>query len=124
MKEPSEIFVICKKCGHGAQLYHGGGAIKSSKGAPAVPITGSSDQAKFFGWVVVICKHQQCKNFNKPVFLSEDEFKSLTPPCCSVCKKKMKPERENQGKGNYYYRCENNDCDSDILLADLLPDWK
>jgi hypothetical protein len=126
MKEPSEIFVICKKCGHGARLYHnpGGGVIKSCKGAPAVPVIGLPHSTKFFGWVVVVCKHQKCKNFDKPVFLSEDDFKLLTPPCCPVCKEKMKPDRDNQGKVNYYYRCEKDDCHLHILLADLLPDWK
>ena len=131
MKKDLELFVICKKCRHGAKLYHGGGGIKSREGGPTVPITGSPDPTQFLGWVVAVCKRQQCKNFNKLVFLSEDDFKSLNPPCCPVCEEKMKPDRElsrinfnAQRKGNYFYRCENNDCHSHILLADLLPDWK
>jgi|TARA_B100001971_G_C17853501_1_gene364590 hypothetical protein len=126
MKESLEVFVLCKKCQHGARLYHhpGGGAIKSCKGAHAVPFVGPPDSTEFFGWVVAVCKYQQCKNFNKPVPLPEKDFRSLAPPCCRVCKKKMKPERLNQGKGNYSYRCENNDRHSHILLAECLPRWK
>ena len=126
MKESSEVFVLCKKCQHGAQLYHhpGGGVIKSCKGAPAVPFVGSPDSTEFSGWVVTVCKYQQCKNYDKPDPLSEHDFKLLTPPCFRVFKKKKKPERENQGKCNYSYRCYNNDCHSHILLAERLPRWK
>jgi hypothetical protein len=127
MKEHLEIFVICKKCGHGARLYHnpGGGVIKSCKGAPAVPIIGSPDSTKFLGWVAVVCKHQGCGKFNKPVFLSERDFESLSfRPCCDVCGTTMQPERERQGKGNYVYRCGNARCNSVKSLSDFLPDWK
>ena len=127
MKKPSEvIIVLCKKCGHGAYLYHhpGGGVIKSCKGAPVVPFVGSPDSTEFLGWVVTVCKYRQCKNFDKPVLLSEDDFKTIDPPSCCVCDKEMKPERMDQGKGNYFYKCENNDCNSHILLADRLPLWK
>jgi hypothetical protein len=131
MTEPLEYFVKCEKCSHGARLYHNpsGGGIKSREGGPTVPITGSPDSTKFYGWVVAVCEYQQCKNFDKSVFLSEDDFKSLTPPPCPVCKEKMKSDRKlsinfnappSQRKGNYFYRCENNS-HPPILLADLLP---
>jgi len=125
-KEICEEVVICKRCRHGARLYHhpGGGCIKSRQGAPAVPFVGSPHSDEFAGWVVAVCKHQGCSHFNRPEFLSEDDFKSLRfRPHCPVCKQEMKPKRNCRGKGNYAYRCTNDNCDRDSLLADYLPIW-
>ncbi len=121
MKEPLDIFVICKKCGHGARLYHNpaGGCIKSRTGAAAKMFVGSPDSTDFLGWVISKCEHKKCKNYAKPTPLSEYDFKSLSAPCCPECKQKMNPDRDNRGKGNYCYRCEN--CQKHILLAGLLP---
>ncbi len=121
MKEPLDRFVICKKCGHGARLYRNprGGCIKSCKDAPAVPLNSAHPSPEFLWWVSVVCKKQRCNNFNKPVFLSEHDFESLSPPCCPKCKHKMTPYRDDGEKGNYRYKCKN--CQEDILLADLLP---
>ena len=127
MKESWDRFDICKKCGHGARLYHnpGGGCIKANKDAPAIPFIGSPNSTEFLGWVVVVCEQPNCKNFNKPVPLAEDSFCSLNPlPDCPKCGKKMKPEREQQRTGNYGYRCEDKDCQSYFRLADKLPLWR
>lgn len=122
MKEYLDRIVKCKKCGHGAHLYHdrGGGCIKSCKGASAVPFTGRPDSTPFLWWVVAVCKRKECKNLDKPVPLSENEFRDLMPPPCPVCKQIMKPDRDGNGKGDYIYRCENNNCKS-LPLAGLLP---
>ena len=121
MKEPLERFVICKKCSRGAQLYHnpGGGCIKYSAGAPAKIFVGSPDLTNFYGWVISKCKNKKCKNYAKPVPLSEHDFESLLPLCCPECKQEMAPYRDNRGKGYYRYKCKN--CQEDMLLADLLP---
>lgn len=125
-KDICEDVVLCKKCTHGARLYHnpGGGCIKSGQGAPAVPFVGSPQSNEFFGWVVAVCKHQGCTKSNKPEFLSEDGFKSLRfRPHCPGCRQEMEPERDCQGKGNYAYRCPNDNCHSHRLLAEYLPVW-
>ncbi|MFC1739528.1 hypothetical protein ACFL1G_10860 [Planctomycetota bacterium] len=124
MKEPLERFVTCK-CSHPARLYHDprGGCIKANPEAAPKFFVGSPDSTDFWGWVISKCKREKCKNYDKPVPLSEDDFKEVPPPCCPVCKHKMTPYRDNRGKGNYRYKCENEDCeeDIDILFADLLP---
>lgn len=121
MKGPLDRFVICRKCGHGARLYHnpGGGCIKSGAGAPAKMFVGSPDLTNFFGWVISKCENKKCKNYDKQAPLSEPDFESLLPPCCPTCKQKMAPYRDNRGKGNYHYKCKN--CQEDILFAGLLP---
>jgi hypothetical protein len=121
-KDIFEAVVICKKCGHGARLYKNPRARvrKLCKGAPAILFNSMNPSPEFSGWVSKVCQNQGCKNFNKTYPLSEDEFKSLTPPCCPVHKQKMKPEKDRQ---SYFYRCENNNCHSHKRLADMLPVW-
>lgn len=125
MKKPLDYFIICKRCGHGARLYHnpGGGCVKQCAGAPAKMFVGSTNSNAFYGWVISKCENKKCKSFAKQVPLSEDEFKSLTPPC-PECKQNMQAYRDHYGKGNYRFGCENNDCpmyEKNILFAELLP---
>ena len=118
-------FIKCKKCSHGARLYHdpSGGCITSCKGAPAVPFTGSYNLSEPTNWVFAVCKRENCKDFNKLVFLSEKDFYELKPPLCHKCENKMKPERERQETGDYAYMCENDDCHVYFRFTELLPDW-
>ena len=121
MKEPLDRFVICKKCGHGARLYHNpaGGCIKLQAGAAAKMFVGSPGSTRFLGWVISKCENKICKNYAKQAPLSEYDFESLSPPCCPECKQKMTSYRDDGGKGNYRYKCKK--CQEDILFADLLP---
>jgi hypothetical protein len=125
-KEFRELFVKCKKCSRGAQLFHNpdAGCIKDGERGPVVPIVGPPDSNQFPGWVIVVChQNTKCTKYNKFEFLTKDDFKSLSfRPLCPICKQKMEPERDNRGKGNYAYRCANDN--SHCLLADCLPRWK
>jgi hypothetical protein len=110
--------VICEKCSHEARLCRNPnvGVRKLCKGAPAIVFNSKNPSPEFFWWVSKVCKTISCSKFNKPVTLSDKEFKSLNPPNCPVCKQKMKPDKDTQ---SYFYKCET--CGKIKPLADLLP---
>lgn len=126
MAQHEDIFVICKKCEHGARLYHNpnGGCIKNGQSDVAIPTYGTRYSHPSNEWVDTVCENKRCKNYNKPEYLSKDDFESLRfHPNCTVCGKEMKKIRELQGKGNYAFECPNENCHSHCLLADYLPVW-
>jgi len=108
--------VLCEKCNHKAYLCRNPkvGVRKLCKGAPAIVFKSENPSPEFSWWVSKVCKNSGCSKCNKPINLSDDEFKSLNPPCC--CKQKMKPEKDTQ---SYFYKCKI--CGKKIQLSDLLP---
>ncbi len=126
MAQHEDIFVICKKCEHGARLYHNpnGGCITNGQSDVAIPTYSTRYSHPSNEWVDTVCENKRCKNYNEPVYLSKDDFKSLKfRPDCPVCQQEMKPVRDFQGKGPYAYICTDDNCQSHRLLADYLPVW-
>jgi hypothetical protein len=127
-KEMCEKRVLCKKCGHGARLFHNPDTVVRKEGehGPVVVIDGPPNSNTNPGWVVVVCQYKGCKLYNKTdERFTEKEFINLKfRPLCPNCKQEMEPDRDDNGKGNYAYRCPKENCHSHSLFAEYLPRLK